>query len=281
MDNTLTESAPSKSRRHQSTPKKWGLTPLTPVSMSAKISLGISFFILFIALWAVVSFTGMVSATFLADPLTMLHEGYALFTQYNFSHDIWVTILRVLGGFALAAVIGVPLGIIMGAYKAIEALLEPFVSFCRYLPASAFIPLLILWAGVGELQKVLIIFIGSFFQITLMVSVTVSQSRKDLIEAAYTLGSSRWGVVKRVIIPQSAPEIAESLRLVLGWSWTYVIVAELIGSQSGIGHMIVDSQSLLNTGQIIFGIITIGIIGLISDTLFKRCNRRLFAWSLL
>ncbi|MFM2481854.1 ABC transporter permease [Celerinatantimonas sp. YJH-8] len=262
-------------------PKRWGLTPLKPVNSSLKWGLGISFFILFVALWAFVSFTGIVSSTFLADPISMLEEGYELFTQYNFSHDIIVTILRVLGGFCLAAVIGVPLGIMMGAYKAIEALLEPFVSFCRYLPASAFIPLLILWAGVGELQKILIIFIGSFFQITLMVSVTVSQSRRDLIEAAYTLGSSRWGVVKRVVIPASAPEIAESLRLVLGWSWTYVIVAELIGSQSGIGHMIVDSQSLLNTGQIIFGIITIGIIGLISDMLFKRCNRRLFAWSLL
>lgn len=258
--------------------KQW-FRPLHPIHPIWRIGLGVSFFILFFALWSFVTLSGMVSSTFLADPFSMFEQGVRLFTQYNFAHDVWVTIARVFGGFILSAIIGVPLGIMMGSFKAIEALLEPFVSFCRYLPASAFIPLLILWAGVGELQKVLIIFIGSFFQITLMVAVSVSSCRRDLIEAAYTLGSSRASVVKRVIIPHSAVDIAESLRLVLGWSWTYVIVAELIGAQSGIGHMIVDSQSLLNTGQIIFGIITIGIIGLVSDLLFKRVNRKLFAWS--
>ena len=171
----------------------------------------------------------------------------------------------------------VPLGIAMGAYKPIEAFFEPFVSFARYLPASAFIPLLILWAGIGEMQKLLVIFIGSFFQIVLMVAVTVGATRRDLVEAAYTLGASSRGVVRRVLLPSAAPAIAETLRLVLGWAWTYVIVAELIGASSGIGHMITDSQALLNTGQIIFGIIVIGVIGLISDFLFKWANQRLFS----
>ena len=99
------------------------------------------------------------------------------------------------------------------------------------------------------------------------------------MEAAYTLGSTDVSLVKRVLIPANAPEIAEILRLVLGWAWTYVIVAELIGSSSGIGHMIIDSQALLATGQMIFGIIVIGIIGLISDFLFKLANRWLFPWS--
>jgi NitT/TauT family transport system permease protein len=174
----------------------------------------------------------------------------------------------------------VPLGIAMGAYKPVEAFFEPFVSFARYLPASAFIPLLILWAGIGELQKLLVIFIGSFFQVVLMVAVAVGATRRDLVEAAYTLGASSRGAVRRVLLPSAAPAIAESLRLVLGWAWTYVIVAELIGASSGIGHMITDSQALLNTGQIIFGIIVIGVIGLISDFLFKWANQRLYPWSL-
>jgi NitT/TauT family transport system permease protein len=177
-------------------------------------------------------------------------------------------------------VLAVPLGIAMGAYKPIEAFFEPFVSFARYLPASAFIPLLILWAGIGEMQKLLVIFIGSFFQIVLMVAVSVGATRHDLIEAAYTLGADARGVVRRVMLPNSSPAIAESLRLVLGWAWTYVIVAELIGASSGIGHMITDSQALLNTGQIIFGIIVIGIIGLISDFLFKWANHALYPWSM-
>ncbi|NDL62982.1 ABC transporter permease [Acerihabitans arboris] len=256
------------------------MVPLRPVSFGQRWFLGVGFFILFFAFWALATFAGWVSPTFLADPLTMVREGYLLFTEYNFSLDIGMTVMRVLGGFILAAVLAVPLGIMMGSYKLVEAFLEPFVSFCRYLPASAFIPLLILWAGIGEMQKILVIFIGSFFQIVLMIAVTVGAARRDLVEAAYTLGASNRSIVRRVLIPGAAPEIAELLRLVLGWAWTYVIVAELIGSSSGIGHMIVDSQALLNTGQIIFGIIVIGCIGLISDFLFKAVNRRLFAWSM-
>jgi NitT/TauT family transport system permease protein len=256
------------------------LRPLEPVSPRARIVLGISFFVLFVACWAVATFGGFVSKIFLADPVTMVKDGWLLLTKFGFAHDIGMTVWRVVGGFILAAVIAVPIGILMGAYKAVEAFLEPFVSFARYLPASAFIPLLILWAGIGETQKLLVIFIGSFFQIILMVAVAVSNTRRDLVEAAYTLGSTSPGVVRRVLIPANAPDIAEILRLVLGWAWTYVIVAELIGSSSGIGHMIIESQALLATGQIIFGIIVIGLIGLVSDFLFKYVNRAFFGWRL-
>ncbi len=255
------------------------MTPLKAISPGRRIAYGIAFFVVFVALWSAATFGGFVSKTFLADPLTMAHEGWLLFTVHGFAKDIGMTVWRVFGGFVLATIVAVPLGIAMGAYKPIEAFFEPFVSFARYLPASAFIPLLILWAGIGEMQKLLVIFIGSFFQVVLMIAVTVGSTRRDLVEAAYTLGADASGVVRRVLLPSSAPAIAETLRLVLGWAWTYVIVAELIGASSGIGHMITDSQALLNTGQIIFGIIVIGVIGLISDYLFKWCNQRLFPWA--
>ncbi|HEU4924035.1 MAG TPA: ABC transporter permease [Burkholderiales bacterium] len=256
------------------------MTPLKPVGPGARFALGAAFFVLFFAAWALATFGGYVSPTFLADPATMVREGWNLLVQHGFIKDILITIWRVFGGFLLAAAIGIPLGMAMGAYKPIEAFFEPFISFSRYLPASAFIPLLILWAGTGEAQKLAVIFVGSFFQIVLMVTVTVGNARRDLVEAAYTLGASDRAIVTRVLLPAAAPEIAEISRLVLGWAWTYVIVAELIGASSGIGHMIMDSQALLNTGQIIFGIVVIGIIGLASDFLFKALNRRLFPWSL-
>jgi NitT/TauT family transport system permease protein len=256
------------------------MRPLDPVTSRQRVGYGFAFFVMFVALWSWATFGGHVSKTFLANPLTMLQEGWELLTRYGFLYDIGMTVWRVVGGFVLAAAIAVPLGVLMGAYKPIEALLEPFVSFARYLPASAFIPLLILWAGIGELQKLLVIFIGSVFQIILMIAVNVGNTRRDLVEAAYTLGASDSGIIRRVLLPSSAPEIAEILRLVLGWAWTYVIVAELIGSSSGIGHMITDSQALLNTGQIIFGIIVIGLIGLVSDFLFKAFNAWLFPWKL-
>ena len=257
------------------------MTPLKPVSPRARVVLGISFFVLFVAVWAVATLGGYVQKTFLADPIAMLRSGWVLLTEQGFAKDIGMTVWRVVGGFAIAAALALPLGVLMGAYKPVEAFFEPFVSFARYLPASAFIPLLILWAGIGEAQKLSVIFIGSFFQLVLMIAVTVGNTRRDLVEAAYTLGCSDAGVVKRVLIRGAAPEIFEILRMVLGWAWTYVIVAELIGASSGIGHMITDSQALLATDQIIFGIIVIGLIGLASDMGFKAVNRAVFPWAQL
>lgn len=257
------------------------MRPLQAVAPATRIALGISFFVLFFAVWAFATFGGYVSKTFLADPVTMVRSGYDLLVNQGFIVDIGMTVWRVLGGFLIAAVLAVPLGVLMGAYKPIEAFFEPFVSFARYLPASAFIPLLILWAGIGEAQKLAVIFIGSFFQLVLMMAVSVGNTRRDLVEAAYTLGAGDRGIVTRVLLPSSAPEIAETLRMVLGWAWTYVIVAELIGASSGIGHMITDSQALLATDQIIFGIIVIGVIGLVTDFAFKALNRKLFPWARL
>jgi NitT/TauT family transport system permease protein len=257
------------------------MTPLKPVDRPTRIALGVMFFMLFTAVWAAVTLGGLVPKNFLADPFTMARSGVTLLTEMGFGWDIGWTVWRVLGGFAIATVFALPLGVMMGAYKPVEAFFAPFISFARYLPASAFIPLLILWAGIGEAQKLSVIFIGSFFQLVLMIAVAVGNTRRDLVEAAYTLGCTDAGIVKRVLIRSAAPEICEILRMVLGWAWTYVIVAELIGASTGIGHMITDSQALLATDQIIFGIIVIGLIGLVSDLGFMALNRKLFPWAQL
>ena len=191
-----------------------------------------------------------------------------------------MTIWRVLGGFILAALVAVPIGMLMGAYKPIEAFFEPFVSFARYLPGLGVHPAA---DPVGRHRRD-----AEAARHLHRLGVPdradgrrpVGSMRRDLVEAALTLGARDRGILARVLIPSAAPGIFEILRLVLGWAWTYVIVAELIGSSSGIGHMIIDSQALLATGQIIFGIIVIGVIGLVSDFLFKAANRKLFPWSL-
>ncbi len=254
---------------------------LTPVEPNTRIALGIAFFVAFLAFWSLVAWAGIVPKGFLATPLETLRAGWDLFATQGFAHDVGMTVWRVVGGFLIAAAVAVPLGIAMGAYKPVEAFFEPCVSFARYLPASAFIPLLILWAGIGEAQKLAVIFLGCFFQLTLMVMMIVNSTRRDLVEAAYTLGSKDSGVIRRVLLPGAAPEIAEALRQVLGLGWTYVVVAELIGAASGIGHMITDSQALMATDNIIAGIVVIGVVGLASDLLFKKVNQWLFPWSLM
>lgn len=254
---------------------------LIPVAREWRIALGIAFFVAFVGLWSLLTWSGAVPKHFLASPWQTLVSGWDLFASQGFAVDVGMTVWRVVGGFLLAAVIAVPLGIGMGAYKPIEAFFEPFVSFARYLPASAFVPLLILWVGIGESQKLAVIFLGCFFQLTLMIAMIVAGTRRDLVEAAYTLGCSDRGVIRRVLLPGAAPDIAEALRQVLGLGWTYIIVAELIGASSGIGHMITDSQALMATDHIIAGIVVIGLVGLVSDIAFKKMNQRLFAWSYL
>ena len=128
------------------------MTPLKPVGPGARAALGLAFFVLFFVAWGIATLGGYVSPTFLADPFTIVREGVNLIVQHGFMKDILITIWRVFGGFLLAAAIGIPLGMMMGAYKPVEAFFEPFISFSRYRPASAFIPRLILWAGTGETQ---------------------------------------------------------------------------------------------------------------------------------
>jgi len=278
MDKPAAGAAPADPPR-ASGPRKMRL--LYPVDPRVRLFLGVGFFALFLLFWTFLTAAGIVAPHFLASPLQAVSAAWKLFAEFGFLSDVGMTVWRVLGGFALAAAVAVPLGIAMGAYKPIEAVFEPFISFARYLPASAFIPLLIMWVGIGEAQKLSIIYLGCFFQLTLMVMMIVGNSRRDLVEAAYTLGSKDASVIRRVILPGAAPEIAEALRQVLGLGWTYVVVAELIGAASGIGHMIMDSQALMATDNIIAGIVIIGLVGLASDLAFKKLNQKLFPWSLM
>jgi NitT/TauT family transport system permease protein len=186
-----------------------------PVSPARKVAYGIAFFVVFTPSWSLATFGGFVSKTFSRRPVTMLREGYDLFMVHGFASDVGMTVWRVLGGFVLAAVLAVPSASPWARTSRSRRSSSP--SFrSRATCRVGFIPLLILWAGIGETQKLLVIFIGVFFQIVLMVAVTVGSTRRDLVEARYTLGAKASGIVRRVLLPNSAPAIAETLRLVLG-----------------------------------------------------------------
>jgi len=254
------------------------LSPREPIPKSLYLILALSSFAFFLVVWSILTYGGLVDPLFLPSPGRVFQAGVDLFVELGFTTDILNSVYRVMLGFVVAALMGVPLGLFMGTFKVAEAFTEPIVGFIRYMPASAFIPLFILWLGIGDIEKIAIIFVGSFFQLVLMVAVVAKNVHKDMLETAYTLGAKRFQVIWKVLLPASLPGIVDTLRIIVGWAWTYIIVAELVASASGIGYMIISAQRMLRTGNIIFGILTIGILGLITDYFFKWLYNRLFPW---
>lgn len=184
----------------------------------------------------------------------------------------------IFWGFFLASLIGVPLGILAGTYVVVSRLTEPFIEFFRYLPAPAFGALAVAVLGIHEAPKIAIIFIGTFFQMVLIVANTTRKLDPALLEAALTLGAKRLSLLFMVVVPGIITDLYKDLRILLGWAWTYLIVAEMIGASSGITWFITQQARYKNFDNVFAAIIIIGIIGLLSDLILARLGRRLFPW---
>lgn len=228
--------------------------------------------------WWVIAQSGMVNPMFLPSPGKVLEAIQRLWTEGLLPKDIAYSIFRVLAGFILAAVLSVPLGILMGSFASIQALLEPIIGLIRYMPAPAFIPLLILYFGLGELPKILLIFIGTLFFNILMIMDAVKFVPKELIETTYTLGGRRPQVLLQVILPYVTPNIIDAWRVNMAASWNLVIVAELVAATEGLGKRISIAQRFLKTDEIFAGLIVIGLIGLAIDLLFRLTLRLTCRW---
>ncbi|HKG38046.1 MAG TPA: ABC transporter permease [Conexibacter sp.] len=228
-----------------------------------------------VAVWAVLTYGKLVEPFFLPTPSATASTWWRLVAHEGYLGDIWASVRRVLGGFTLAAALAVPLGLAMGSIRAVQALVEPLLAAIRYMPATAFIPLLIIWLGLGETEKLAVIFIGAFFPLTLMVAEVTGNVRRDYLQIAATLGASSWQQHRLVVLPAAAPGILANLRIAMGWAWTYLIIAELVAADTGIGYRIVAASRFLQTDVILAGVITIGVLGLLTDACF-----RLLAWAL-
>jgi NitT/TauT family transport system permease protein len=192
--------------------------------------------------------------------------------------SLWHSIKVIFWGFLLSSIIGVPLGILCGSMPAMGRLTEPFIEFFRYLPAPAFGALSVAVLGIEDAPKVSIIFIGTFFQQVLVIANTTRRVDPALLEAAETLGASRRTLITRVVVPGVITDIYTDMRVLLGWAWTYLIVAELIGVSSGITYFINQQAKYRNYERVFASIIMIGIIGLVTDLVLASVGRQLFPW---
>lgn len=229
--------------------------------------------------WCILAYGGFVRADFLPTPVDVVAAGISGLQDGSLVLNTAVSVGEIMAGFILASILAVPFGILMGSFKIVEAALEPVTNFVRYLPVSALIPLLILWVGIDMGEKITVIFIGTLFQQIILIADVSRGVSHDLLDVSYTLGADRRTVVTRVLIPATMPGVMDTLRVTLGWAWTYLVVAELVAANKGLGYFILNSMRGLFTDQIFLGIMVIGLLGLLTDQLFKLIRNRLLPWA--
>jgi NitT/TauT family transport system permease protein len=232
-----------------------------------------------IAIWCAVTYSGLVPPLFLPTPDRVLWSLYGLFAEDGFAYDVGVSSGRLSLGFLFSCAAAVPLGVWVGTSRRGDSLCTPLLNFIRYMPAPAFIPLLILWIGIGLWQKVALVFISIFFYLASLVAESVRNVSQDSIDTALTLGASRRQVLTRVVLRAAYPGIWQSMRIMMGVAWTSIVIVELVAAQHGVGAMIIRAQRFLQTPKIIAGIVVIGVLGVLFDGLFRMGYRLLFPWA--
>lgn len=232
--------------------------------------------------WVAVTQAGLVKPLFLPRPGSVLGafadamdgriDGAPLLEH------VATSLMRVTAAFALAGLIGIPVGLATGLSPTLRAVLDPFIEFYRPLPPLAYLPLVIIWFGIGETSKILLIFLACFAPVALAARAGVSAASRDQVNAARALGASRAQVVRHVVLPAALPDILVGLRIGMGVGWTTLVAAEMVAASTGIGQMVLNASNFLRTDIVVMGILVIGALAAAFEVGMRRLERRLTPW---
>ncbi|MEP4808538.1 MAG: ABC transporter permease [Luteolibacter sp.] len=248
------------------------------IGFGGRLGLGISAWIVFLGVWQLISALELADPTLFPSPAKVFEAWITLFAEKEFAADVLQSLKRIFLSFGIAVAIALPLGILMGAFTPVEGFLNALASPFRYLPAPSFVPLLLMWLGTGDSQKIALLVIGVvFFLITLFMDNTKSVP-VDLVECARTLGAGRMMVLRKILLPAAMPLYVDTARQMLAVSWTYLVIAEIVATTDGIGAMMMRAKRFVQVDNIMAGILTIGLLGLISDLLIRMIHKRLFKY---
>ncbi|MGT2445887.1 ABC transporter permease subunit (plasmid) [Ensifer adhaerens] len=242
-------------------------------------ALSIAFFFF---VWWLVTAMGWVRPLFVPSPASIVMKFVEIwnngFTGTPFIEHVLISTARVFGAFLLACLIGLPLGLAMGMSPVIRGIFDPPIEFYRPIPPLAYLPLMIIWFGIGEMSKILLIFLSVFAPVVLGARSGVRSAAIEQIHAAYSFGATRWQVMRHVIMPSALPEILTAMRIGIGFGWTTLVAAEMVAATQGLGYMVLSASQFLQTPVVILGIFIIAIIAFAFDLLMRFLERRLVPW---
>lgn len=228
--------------------------------------------------WCLLTYGHLVDPDFLPTPSEVVRGTLQLFLHYDLSTAILVSSRRIALAFLLASALALPLGVLMGAFDPINRFFEPIMAPLRYMPISAFIPLLILWFGIYEREKIAFLFLGVFVYLLPVVVSSIRLVPEELVQTALTLGASKFQVIRTVLLPAALPEIFDSFRVMNAIAWTYVILAEAVNPEHGLGYMVELARTHQKASWSFAGLLVIGGIGLLTDFLIRMLSNILFRW---
>ena len=249
-----------------------------PLPKRTALLLGFAAPALVLGAWCVLTYGGFVEPSFLPKPTEVIRGTLQLFLHYELAQAILISSRRIAIAFLLASAVALPLGVLMGAFDPINRFFEPIVAPLRYMPISAFIPLLIFWFGIYEEQKIAFLFLGVFVYLLPVVVSSIRLVPEELVQTALTLGASKFQVIRTVLIPSALPEIFDSFRVMNAIAWTYVILAEAVNPERGLGYMVELARTHHRASWSFAGLLVIGGIGLLTDFLIRLVSTLLFRW---